>query len=374
MKNVGLSVPFLDLNATNRAHRAELIEAFTKVVDSGWFVHGSEHEAFEREFAKYCGVSECIGVANGLDALTLVLRAWKELGYLADGDEIIVPANTYIASILAITENRLVPVLVEPDPETYNINLSALDPVLSKRTRAILVVHLYGRAVDMTRIVAFAREHGLRVLEDAAQAHGATHVGRRIGSWGDAAGFSFYPGKNLGALGDGGAIATSDATLASALRAIRNYGSNVKYYNLYKGPNSRLDEVQAAFLRVKLRCLDDENGRRRAIALRYRDGVQSPYLRLPHFPEEERSHVWHLFVVRVVQRESFIAHLRAEGIGSMIHYPVPPHQQACFREWNHWKFPVTEALAREVVSLPISPIHTNDEIDHVIRTVNSWVP
>jgi dTDP-4-amino-4,6-dideoxygalactose transaminase len=365
-------IPFLDLKAINQAHRADLINAFTKVLDSGWYVHGKEHEAFEREFAAYCGTSECIGVANGLDALTLVLRAWKEMGVLAEGDEVIVPANTYIASVLAITENRLKPVLVEPDPGTYNLDPERLASALSPRTKAILVVHLYGQAADMTRITTFAREHGLKVLEDAAQAHGALHAGRRVGAWGDAAGFSYYPGKNLGALGDAGAITTSDEKLAHTLRALRNYGSHKKYHNLYQGPNSRLDELQAALLRVKLPSLDADNARRRDIADRYLNDICHPQVILPARPGCPESHVWHIFPVRTPNREALQRHLESAGIQCLVHYPIPPHQQQALPALGDSSLPVTEAIHREILSLPISQVMPPDQVDQVIAAINTF--
>lgn len=367
-----MKVPFLDLKAINVRQRQELLAATARVIDSGWYVHGTEHAAFEREFAAYCGAADCIGVANGLDALTLVLRAWKELGVLREGDEVIVPANTYIASILAITENRLTPVLVEPDPATFNLDPARLEIALSPRTRAVLAVHLYGQAADMTRITGFARQHGLKVIEDAAQAHGAVHAGRKVGTWGDAAGFSFYPGKNLGALGDAGAVTTSDARLAQTLRALRNYGSHVKYHNVVQGPNSRLDELQAALLRVKLPLLDSDNARRTSIANRYIEGLRHPRVALPELPVEAASHVWHVFPVRVVDRESFQRHLTAAGVQTLIHYPIPPHHQEAFPTLRGQALPVTEAIHREIVSLPISPVMTNSEVEQVVTAVNAW--
>lgn len=372
MNNNDTIVPFLDLRAVNQVYRADLIDAFVNVLDSGWYVHGKEHEAFEREFAAYCGASDCVGVANGLDALTLVLRAWREMGLLKEGDEVIVPANTYIASILAITENRLRPVLVEPDPATFNIDADRLEPALSARTRVVLAVHLYGQAADMTRITQFAFRHGLKVLEDGAQAHGAAHAGRRVGAWGDAAGFSFYPGKNLGALGDAGAITTSDSALANMLRALRNYGSFKKYHNEYKGPNSRLDELQAALLRVKLRGTDADNMRRREIAVRYLAEVRNPLIGLPSSPALPESHVWHVFPVRVSNREAFQRHLSAAGVQSLVHYPIPPHQQRAMKGIHRGSLAITEAIHAEVVSLPISQVMTSIQVSRVIAAANSF--
>jgi dTDP-4-amino-4,6-dideoxygalactose transaminase len=365
-------IPFLNLGQVTARHRSELIEAATRVIDSGWFIHGREHAAFEHEFAAFHGVCEAIGVANGLDALTLVLRAWTQSGELREGDEVIVPANTYIASILAITENRLTPVLVEPDEGSFNLDPSLLAGALTARTRAILPVHLYGQAADMPAIMAFAKQHGLKVLEDCAQSHGAILEGRRVGLWGDAAGFSFYPGKNLGALGDGGAILTQDALLAERLRALRNYGSQVKYRNQCQGPNSRLDELQAALLRVKLPHLDEDNQKRRHIARRYRTEIRNSLVRLPHLVGEEQSHVWHLFVVRVDSRDAFIRHLTGAGIQTVIHYPIPPHRQECYPDFHALDLPITSAIHREVVSLPISPVMSDSEVDSVICAINGY--
>jgi dTDP-4-amino-4,6-dideoxygalactose transaminase len=365
-------IPFLDLHGINAVHRQELMEAFERVLDSGWYIHGKEHESFEHEYAEYCGTDHCVGLANGLDALTLTLRSWKELGRLREGDEVLVPANTYIASILAITENRLVPLLVEPDPATYNLDPARLPAALTPRTRVVLPVHLYGQLAPMPEIMSFARAHGLLVLEDCAQAHGAAICGRRAGAWGDAAGHSFYPGKNLGALGDAGALTTHDPELAQTVRALRNYGSHVKYQNLYQGSNSRLDEIQAAFLRVKLPHLDTETERRREIARRYRAEIQHPRVVLPTAHYDELAHVWHLFVVRVPDREGFMRHLQQFGVGTVIHYPIPPHQQAAYREWSSLSLPITEAIHREVVSLPMSPVHTDAQIDTVVAAVNRY--
>lgn len=367
-------IPFLNLKEITARHRAELIDAAARVIDSGWFIHGREHEAFEREFAVFHGTCHAIGVANGLDALTLVLRAWIQSGELREGDEVIVPANTYIASILAITENRLTPVLVEPKDSTFNLDPDRLSAALTPRTRAILPVHLYGQAADMPAIMAFARQHGLKVLEDCAQAHGATLQGTRVGLWGDAAGFSFYPGKNLGALGDGGAIITRDPKLADALRALRNYGSQVKYQNRTQGPNSRLDELQAALLRVKLPHLDADNEHRRSVARRYLHGIRNPAVRLPQLAGDESTHVWHLFVVRVQDRDAFVRYLSAAGVQTVVHYPIPPHRQDCYPALHHLDLPITSAIHREVVSLPISPVLSDSEVESVIHAVNAYVP
>ena len=365
-------VLFLDLKKITGQYRVELAEAAGRVIDSGWYIHGQEHDAFEREFAAYCGGGTCLGVANGLDALILILRAAKELGRLKEGDEVIVPANTFIASVLAITENRLVPILVEPDTQSFNLDPKRLATALSPRTRAIMAVHLYGQLADMPAICDFACQHNLMVVEDAAQAHGAARDGRRAGTWGDAAGFSFYPGKNLGALGDGGAVVTRDAKLATTIRALRNYGSHVKYHNFYQGVNSRLDEIQAAFLRVRLRHLDAENAHRQAVAQRYLTEIRNPRVELPAIVAGVDGHVWHLFVVRVPDRESFVKHLAIQGVQTVVHYPIPPHRQGCYPSLHGFYFPITEAIHRDVVSLPISPVISAEQVAEVVMAVNSW--
>ena len=373
MKNYSVyeMTPFLDLQSINAQYRAELIEACTRVIDSGWYIGGNELTQFEQEFAAYCGAAHCIGVANGLDALILTLRAWLELGRLQPGDEVIVPANTYIASILAISANGLTPVLVEPDAASFNISPANARAAITAKTRAILPVHLYGQLADMPAIMALAREHGLLVLEDAAQAHGAAIGGKRAGSWGDAAGFSFYPGKNLGALGDAGAITTQDAELAQTLRALRNYGSHEKYKNLFKGVNSRLDAIQAAMLRVKLSKLELETQHRRSIAAIYLQNIHHPAVQLPQVASPEQ-HVWHLFVIRTGQRTALQQHLAAQGIQTLIHYPIPPHQQQAYAEWNAQSYPLTEAMHQEVLSLPMGPTLTKNEALQVAKMVNSF--
>ena len=367
-----MKVPFLPLRTINAEFREGLVDAFCRVLDSGWYIRGEEVAAFEREFAEYCGVRHCVGVGNGLDALTLILRAYKELGRLREGDEVIVPANTYIATILAITENRLKPVLVEPDIRTYNIDPELVEQAITPRTRAIMAVHLYGRLADMPRLREIADRHGLLLIEDAAQAHGAKMQGVRAGAWGDAAGFSFYPGKNLGALGDAGAVTTNDAELAEVIRALGNYGSHRKYENLYKGVNSRLDELQAAFLRVKLKRLDEDNARRRRIARMYREGLAGLPLVLPEEPEDPEAHVWHLFVVRTPKRDALQRHLAEHGIQTMIHYPIPPHKQRAYAEWIEKGLPVTERIHAEVLSLPMSPCLGEGDAKAVIRAVRAF--
>ena len=367
-------ISFLDLKSVNTQSRAELIEACTRVIDSGWYIGGNELARFEGDFASYCGTKHCIGVANGLDALILTLRAWKELGKLRDGDEVIVPANTYIASILAITENNLVPVLVEPDATTFNLCPDKVKAALTAKTRAILPVHLYGRLADMPALLDIAEQHTLLVLEDSAQAHGASIGGRRAGSWGDASGFSFYPGKNLGALGDAGAVTTNDDELAQVLRALRNYGSHEKYKNLYQGVNSRLDEIQAAVLCVKLKYLDEQTMHRRKIAQAYMEGIANPVISLPLGSGTSaltlNIHVWHLFVVRCQHRDALQNHLASHGVQTLIHYPIPPHHQQAYPQWNALSFPITEAMHQQVLSLPIGPTLTLEEANHVVHACN----
>lgn len=369
-------IPFLDLKLINNQLRAELVDACTRVIDSGWYIGGSELLRFEGDFASYCGTKHCIGVANGLDALILTLRAWKELGKLKDGDEVIVPANTYIASILAITENKLVPVMVEPDAASFNLCADKVKIALTAKTRAILPVHLYGRLADMPGLLDIARQHKLLVLEDSAQAHGASIDGRRAGNWGDASGFSFYPGKNLGALGDAGAVTTNDDELAQVLRALRNYGSHEKYKNLYQGVNSRLDEIQAAVLCVKLKYLDEQTAHRRKIAQAYMEGIANPAISLPlesgTSPLTLTSHVWHLFVVRCEQRDALQKHLAVHGVQTLIHYPIPPHQQQAYPQWNGLSFPLTEKIHQEVLSLPMGPTLTHEEVNLTVQACNSF--
>lgn len=370
-------ISFLDLKKINAVMREELIESCTRVIDSGWFIGGNELSKFEEHFSTYTKSRHCIGVANGLDALNLTLRAWKELGKLKEGDEVIVPANTYIASILAITENRLVPVLVEPDAATYNLDPQLAEAAITPKTRVIMAVHLYGQLCDMTALMTLAERNNLLVLEDSAQAHGAHHDGRCAGSWGHASGFSFYPGKNLGALGDAGAITTDDDELAETLRALRNYGSHEKYKNLYQGVNSRLDEIQAAMLSVKLKYLDEQTQLRRDVAQQYMEGIHNPGITLPlaagTLVQTLRSHVWHVFVIRCERRDELQRYLLAQGIQTIIHYPVPAHQQQAYKQWEDRRYPLTEAIHKQVLSLPISPVMTASEVECVIAAVNNFV-
>ena len=368
-------IPFLDLKNINQQYREDLITACTRVIDSGWYIGGNELEQFEQNFANYCGVKFAIGVANGLDALILTLRAWKELGKLHDGDEVIVPSNTYIASILAITANNLTPVLVEPDLATYNIDPLKIEAAITAKTKVILPVHLYGQLAAMSDIMHIAKKHNLLVLEDSAQSHGAQLDCKKAGNWGDASGFSFYPGKNLGALGDAGAITTNDAELARTLKALRNYGSHEKYKNLFVGVNSRLDEIQAAMLDVKLKHLDAEVKHRRTIAKMYLEGIKNPELSLPLTGTDASQydqHVWHLFVVRSSNREALQQYLAENDVQTLIHYPIPPHKQQAYKEWNDLSYPISEKIHDEVMSLPMGPTLSLEEVEKVIQLCNRF--
>jgi dTDP-4-amino-4,6-dideoxygalactose transaminase len=370
-----IMIPFLDLKEINAQYRDELIEACTRVIDSGWYIVGNELEAFEQEFSEYCGTKHAIGVANGLDALILTLKAWKELGKIKDGDEVIVPSNTYIASILAISSNNLTPVLVEPDLSTYNLCPQKTEQAITPKTRVILPVHLYGQIADMPAIMEIAKKHDLLVLEDSAQAHGASIDGKRVGNWGDASGFSFYPGKNLGALGDAGAVTTNNDELANTLRALRNYGSHEKYKNLFQGVNSRLDEIQAAMLSVKLKHLDSEIVRRREVANAYIKGIDNILITLPINDNaievtDYEKHVWHVFVIRCEQREALQNHLLEYGIQTLIHYPIPPHKQEAYKEWSYLKYPVSELIHDQIISLPLGTTISDEEVQAVIEACN----
>lgn len=364
-------IKFLDLHAINQLHREELISAFTRVLDSGWFLMGKELQQFEQQFAGYCGTKEAIGVANGLDALSLIIRAYKELGEFQDQDEIIVPSNTFIASILAISSNNLSPILVEPSLADYNLSVDLIEEKITTKTKAIMAVHLYGQLADMPSIKRIADKYNLKVIEDAAQAHGALLDGVKAGNWSNAAAFSFYPGKNLGALADAGAVVTSDAKLSETIRALLNYGSHEKYKNVFKGLNSRLDEINAALLSIKLSNLDEETAMRRSVAERYLNEIDNPKIILPTV-RNPLAHVWHLFVIRSAQRDDLQQYLTKNNIQSLIHYPIPPHKQEAYKEWNDRTYPVSEKIHKEVLSLPISPILTDKEIDHVIKTINAY--
>lgn len=365
-------IKFLDLQKINLQHQTEIEAQLLEVFRSGWYLLGERLKNFENNFSSYIGSSHTIGVANGLDALRLILKAYIEMGIMAVGDEIIVPSNTYIASILAISDNGLVPVLVEPDINSYNIDVSKIEEKISSKTKAILIVHLYGRIIFSDQLQQIAKENNLKIIEDNAQAIGAEWNGKKSGNLGDAAGFSFYPGKNLGALGDAGAITTNDDQLATTIRALANYGSNQKYVNIYQGLNSRLDEIQAAILDVKLKYIDSENQKRIDIAKRYISEIKNPKIILPELPENENEHVWHLFVIRTENRDELQNYLTEKNIQTLIHYPIPPHQQNAYKEWNNMSFPISEKIHDEVLSLPISPVLEDEEIQTIIKALNNF--
>lgn len=396
-------IKFLDIQKITESFQPELTSAIQRVVNRGWFLLGEELSTFEKEYAEYIGSKNCIGVANGLDALRLILRSYIEIGFMHEGDEVIVPANTYIASILAITDNRLKPILVEPDIYTYNLDISLIEQNITSRTRAIMIVHLYGQACWSDQIEEIAQKYNLKIIEDNAQAAGAlvpsTNFGihgsltnhmknsgignlkpgnfKRTGSLGDAAGHSFYPGKNLGALGDGGAVTTNDDIFAEVVRALANYGSAKKYINDYQGLNSRLDEIQAAVLRVKLPRLDEDNLRRRKIAQFYLDNITNPDIILPQIQSLKTeamsySHVWHLFVIRHPSRDKFQDYLAKNEIQTLIHYPVPPHKQRAYKYWNCLSFYITEKVSQECLSIPISNIMSDDDAERVVELMNSF--
>ena len=362
-------IKFLDLYKVNERFRGEMDVALKRVLDNGWYLLGQEVAFFEQEFAVYCGTKHCIGVANGLDALTLIIKAYG----FGPGDEIIVPANTYIASILAISENGCTPVLVEPDWQTRLIDANRIESAITPRTKAIMVVHLYGRAMDMTKVWELAKAYKLKIIEDSAQSHGAQFDGKRCGNLGDASGFSFYPGKNLGCLADGGAVTTNDDELADKVRAIRNYGSDRKYHHIYKGVNSRLSEMQAALLRVKLPHLDEDNRRRAEIAARYCRESTNPLIEFPNDPNRIiLSHVWHVFAVTCKERDRLRRYLEDAGIQTNIHYPTPPHKQGAYVELAGLHLPISERLHKEILSIPISPVLTDDEVSKVIEVMNAF--
>ena len=364
-------IPFLDLKTINAPYMKAFSQAATRVIESGWYILGKEVNAFEDAFAEYCESRYAVGVASGLDALVLIFRAYKEMGVLKEGDEVIVPANTYIASILAVSENGLTPVFVEPDLDTYNLDPQKIEEVITPRTKAILAVHLYGQSANMREIGKIAKKYDLKVVEDGAQAHGARHFGKRVGSLGDAAGFSFYPGKNLGALGDGGAVTTDDLALAETVRILRNYGSGRKYENRYKGLNSRLDEIQAAFLSVKLPYLDANNAKRAEIAKEYLRRIDNEKLVLP-VVEEGNEHVWHLFVVRTKERDALQKHLEQRGIATMIHYPIPPHKQDAYREYGGLHLFLTEQIHHEILSIPLHEMLGKKEVEEIISALQDF--
>ena len=371
-------VPFLNLAAVNARQNEALAAAAYRVIDGYQYILGKEVTAFEDEFAEYCGTRFCVGVGNGLDALTLILRAAIQDGDLRNGDEVLVPSNTYIATLLAVSQAGLVPIPVEPTPATFNLNADNAENIANQhaRVRAILAVHLYGQTADMETLQVLCRQRGWLLFEDAAQAHGAILNDRRTGNLSDAAGFSFYPTKNLGAIGDGGAITTNDERLADTIRILRNYGSAEKYKNRYMGINSRLDELQAALLRVKLPLLDTDNAHRRAVATRYLAEITNPAITLPEPPRSPDSHVWHLFVIRCQHRDMLINHLNKQNIGSLIHYPIPPHRQRAYAGSTlaQYDLPLADSLAETVLSLPMSPILADDAVTAVINAVNGFNP
>ena len=381
-----MNIPFLSLQDVTAMHADEIREAARRVIDSGWYLQGKENEQFEKHYAEYIGTKHCIGCANGLDALIWIFRAYIELGVMKLGDEVIVPANTYIATILAITENGLVPVLVEPRKDTLQIDDSLIEERITERTKAICIVHLYGRLAYTEKIGELCKKYNLKLVEDNAQAHGCRFNGKRTGSLGDAAGHSFYPGKNLGALGDGGAVTTDDDELAAAIRALANYGSQKKYVFKYCGRNSRLDEIQAAVLDVKLKYLDEDIARRQAIADYYYDHIDNPLVELPvRLPHE--NNVYHLFPILVKNpsplgecgasslRDALQVYLAENGVGTVIHYPIPPHKQECYHNSpfrGMGDLPITEMIADCELSLPISPCMTFEEAEYVVRVLNNW--
>lgn len=362
-------IKFLDLQKITAKYADEIHEAVNRVVDSGWYLQGEENARFEKDYAAYIGSKYAIGVANGLDALIWIFRAYIEMNVMQPGDEVIVPANTYIASILAISENGLIPVLVEPDAATYQIDDTKIEAAVTDRTKAVLIVHLYGQCAYSDRIGDICTKYGLKLIEDNAQAHGCRFQRRRTGSLGDAAAHSFYPGKNVGALGDAGAVTTDDATLASIVRAVANYGSTQKYVFDYIGRNSRLDEIQAAVLTVKLNYLEDDNAYRRQIARYYIDHIKNPSIQLPYVKDWD-AHVFHIFPVRCKKRDALQAYLTEKGIQTIIHYPIPPHKQTCYKDWNNLSFPITEQIHAEELSLPISPVLSVEEVETIVQALN----
>jgi dTDP-4-amino-4,6-dideoxygalactose transaminase len=367
-------IKFFDLKKNNIQYRDKFIKYFTKFIDSDSYIGGKELENFEREFSNYCGTKYSIGVANGLDALTLILRSYIELGKLKKNDEIIVPANTYVATILAISANQLIPVLVEPKIETYNIDHNLIEKAITSKTKAIMVVHLYGQLADMKNINLIAQKHNLFVFEDSSQAHGAEYDGCKAGNWGNASGFSLYPSKNLGALGDAGVVTTNEEKVSNMIKVIRNYGSEKKYYNLYKGVNSRLDPLQAVFLRIKLKFLEKETNKRRLISDNYLKNINNQEIILPTIPNPlvNTSHVWHLFVIRVKHREELKKYLLNNGVQTLIHYPVPPHKQKAYKEWKNKSYPITEKIHDEVLSLPLSSVQKIGDTNKIIDCLNKW--
>ena len=367
-------IPFLSLKDVTALHGAEINEAVTRVVNSGWYLQGEENKRFEKNYAKFIGTKYCVGCANGLDALIWIFRAYIELGVMQPGDEVIVPANTYIATILAITENGLRPVLIEPKLDTLEIDDNLVETAITPKTKAVCIVHLYGRNAYTDRIGALCKKYNLKLIEDNAQAHGCKHIdGRMTGSVGDVAGHSFYPGKNLGAFGDGGAVTTNDEELAETIRTLANYGSSKKYVFKYTGRNSRLDEIQAAVLDVKLKYLVEDNAHRKAMAHYYYEHINNPMISLPdRLPDEQN--VYHLFPILVgkSKRDALHDYLEQNGVGTVIHYPIPPHKQECYKEWNELSLPITEKIADEELSLPIGPSIAMNEVEEIVKLINNW--
>jgi dTDP-4-amino-4,6-dideoxygalactose transaminase len=365
-------IKFLDLQKINAQYATELKQVVHEVIDSGWFLIGEKLKKFETDFAQYIQVKHTVGVANGLDALRLIIKGYINLGQMQEGDEIIVPANTYIASLLSITDNKLVPILVEPDLDNYNLDINLIEDKITSKTKAIMVVHLYGQICWNDKLVFLAKKYNLKIIEDNAQAIGAVYNGKKSGSLGDAAGFSFYPGKNLGALGDAGAVTTNDDLLAAEVRALGNYGSKVKYVNDIQGLNSRLDEIQAGFLSIKLCHIDTDNQIRKNIAEQYCKEIKNSKIILPNLPPQQENHVWHLFVIRTADRKTLQEFMLGKGIQTLIHYPIPPHKQGAYKKLNNLTFPITEKIHDEVLSIPISPVMSNEEIQKVVKILNEY--
>ena len=364
-------IKFLDLQKINNQYQQELKEAAARVIDSGWYLLGNELEVFEQNYASFCGSNYAVGVANGLDALRLIFKAYIKMGVMQKGDEVIIPANTYIASLLAVTDNDLIPVLVEPNSATYNLDTTKIEAAITPKTKAILTVHLYGQNSINDAMLAICKNYNLKLVEDSAQSHGATYNGKVMGSIGDAAGHSFYPGKNLGALGDSGAVTTNDEGLYKMIKALSNYGSVKKYENLYQGLNSRLDEIQAAFLNVKLKYIKNDISNRRRVANYYLENIKNPLITLPTVLSQE-GHFWHLFVIRMNNRDALQKHLTENGVQTLIHYPIPPHKQKAYKSLNNLSFPITEKIHNEVLSLPLSAVLTQVEMENVVELVNTF--
>jgi len=364
-------IKFLDLQKVTQKHSQEIHEAVNRVVDSGWYLQGKENEIFEANYANYIGTKHCVGVASGLDALRLILKAYMEMGLMQEGDEIIVPANTYIASILAITDNNLVPILVEPSIETYQIDDTKVEQAITSKTKGVMIVHLYGQCAYTEKIATLSQKYNLKIIEDNAQAHGCKFKDKTTGSLGDASGHSFYPGKNLGAFGDGGAVTTNDEKLAKVVRSLANYGSVQKYIFDYQGINSRLDEIQAAVLNVKLKYLDEDSLKRREVAKYYIENITNPQIILP-IVEDWDAHVFHIFTIRISRRDELQRYLLVHGVQTLIHYPIPPHKQACYASLNSLSFPITELIHAQELSLPISSVMSQREIEIVVAVLNKY--